>query len=364
MSSNLTQNIEKIKKEKDGLDVISDIYIYAVLGEKVTKDDLIRFKWYGIYEQEDAKNYFKLKIPLSLGQLNIEQIKTLSFISKEYAKNSLDFSKEQKVELKWIKIHNLPHIFNLLNQVDLNTIFEAGHNVRNVLTCPLNSIKNPQIADVSEIASKINKTFIGNKLFSNLPNKLQFGISGWEQGCVSTQEADINFDAHINDKDKLQFSVKILKNHIGFITPTQVIPMAKVIAKVFKDYGQRDENKDNSFQSLVQSWGQKEFKDFVNSILTFKIKDLNLINQELNNKSDHFGIHESKDEGKSYIGCKVETKEFNRKGFDNLAILLEKFDATKIKVTNVGNIIILDAPTSRANNLAKELKKISLNPFI
>ena len=364
MSNNITLNIEQIKKSKDGLDVISDIYIYAVLGEKVSKEDLIRFKWYGIYEQEGSKNYFKLKIPLSLGQLNLEQIRTLSFISKEYAKNSLDFSKEQKIELKWLKIHNLPNIFNLLQQVDLSTIFESGHNVRNVLTCPLNSIKNPQIADVSDVAAKINKTFIGNKQFSNLPNKLQIGISGWEQGCVSTQDAHINFDAHINDKDRLLFSVKILKRHIGFITLPQVVPMAKTIAKVYKDYGQRDENKQNSFESFVQSWGEKEFEDFLNSIVTFKIKDISLKNLEINNKSDHFGIHESKDEGKSYIGCKVESKEFKRQGFDSLALLLEKFNATKIKVTNVGNIIVLDAPTATANDLAKELEKISLNPFI
>ena len=120
MSSNLTTNIEKIKKEKDGLDVLSDIYIYAVLGERVSKEDLIRFQWYGIYQQEETKNSFKLQIPLSLGQLNVDQLKTLAFISKEYAKNSLNLKVGQKIELMWIKMHDLPHIFNLLHNVNLH----------------------------------------------------------------------------------------------------------------------------------------------------------------------------------------------------------------------------------------------------
>ena len=63
MSNNLTLNIEQIKKEKDGLDVLSDIYIYAVLGERVTAKDLIRFQWYGIYQHEDNLDYFRIVIP-------------------------------------------------------------------------------------------------------------------------------------------------------------------------------------------------------------------------------------------------------------------------------------------------------------
>ena len=105
MSNNLALNIEHIKKEKDGLDVLSDIYIHAVLGERVSQKDLVRFQWYGIYQHEDNANYFRIVVPLPLGELNIEQLKTLAFISKEYAKNSLDINHGQKIEFKYLKRH-------------------------------------------------------------------------------------------------------------------------------------------------------------------------------------------------------------------------------------------------------------------
>jgi len=364
MSNNLALNIEQIKKDKDGLDVLSDIYIYAVLGERVSASDLIRFKWYGVHQQEDTNNYFRVKIPLSLGQLNLEQVKTLSAISKEYAKDSLDFTKDQKVELKWIKINDLPHVFNLLHNVNLNTIFESGHTVRNIITCSVNGVDHDQVADVSELANKLNDSFIGNKNFSNLPNKLQMAISGCSSNCTSNSKQDVNFDAIKNEKDKVLFSVKIVGNHIGFVTPSQVVPIARAIAKVYRDYGNRDDVQTSSFESLIASWGVDKFIDLLSSSITFKIKNITLEDEKETPYTEHFGINESKEKGKSYIGCKVNSLEVGSSGFDNLASLLEKYEASKIKITTSGNIIILDAPTLNAEKFAKDLQKVNFNPFV
>ena len=76
------------------------------------------------------------------------------------------------------------------------------------------------------------------------------------------------------------------------------------------------------------------------------------------------GVNESKIEGQSYIGCKLNFSTIERKNLDNLSTLLEKYNASKIKITHKGNIIVLDAPTSNAENLAIELEKINFNPFV
>ena len=88
MSNNLALNIEQIKKEKSGIDVLGDIYIYSIFQERITANDLERFKWYGLYAQDEKQEFFELKIPLEMGELNLEQIETLSQISKNYANNS------------------------------------------------------------------------------------------------------------------------------------------------------------------------------------------------------------------------------------------------------------------------------------
>lgn len=195
MIQNSNLNIEQIKKEKSGLDVLADIYIYAIFGEKITPPDLERFKWYGIYSQDEKQEFFELKVPLNMGQLNLLQIKTLSKIAKDYAKDSFSLSSAQKIEFRNIKLQNLPDIFNMLHEVELNTSFEAGHSVRRVLTCPVNGIDETQLFDVSDLANRLNKTFIGNKDFFNLPNKLQMAISGYEEGCNVEFTPDISFNA-------------------------------------------------------------------------------------------------------------------------------------------------------------------------
>ena len=121
MSNNLALNIEQIKKEKSGIDVLADIYIYSIFGEKITPSDLERFKWYGLYAQDEKQEFFELKIPLEMGELNLVQIETLSQISKNYANNSLNLLSSQKIELRNLKLHNLPNIFNMLHNVDLPT---------------------------------------------------------------------------------------------------------------------------------------------------------------------------------------------------------------------------------------------------
>ena len=364
MSNNFTLNIEHIKKEKDGLDVLSDIYVYAVLGERVSQKDLIRFQWYGIYQQEDNTNYFKVVIPLPLGELNVEQLKTLATISKEYAKNSLSINHGQRIEFKWLKMHDLPHIFNLLHNVNLSTIFEAGHTVRNIITCPINTVDCKQLINVSDIASKINATFIGNKKYSNLPNKLQMAISGCKEGCNLEEIPDVTFDAYSYKNNKVLFSVKIIGEHIGYITPSQVTQTAKAIANIYKEYGNRTEAKKSTFASLVTSWGLQEFNDILDSFVNFNIKRIILDVDNTSTKGEHFGINKSVIEGQCYIGFKIESLDLNANDFSNLAKVLEKHDASRIKLTNQGNIIILDAPATKANDLSNDLQEINFNPFI
>uniref|UniRef100_UPI0040471E25 sulfite reductase n=1 Tax=Aliarcobacter sp. TaxID=2321116 RepID=UPI0040471E25 len=364
MANDLALNIEQIKKEKNGLDVLADIYIYAVFGEKVTQKDLIRFSWYGIYSQDENQNYFFLRIPLSMGQLNITQIKTLSNIAKNYGDDNLILSSTQKVELKNLKIYDLPKIFNLLQEVELNTFFESGHNVKRVLTCPVNGIDETQLFDVSDLANKLNNTFIGNNNFYNLPNSLQIAISGYEEGCDVQYTPDVSFNAIKDNKEKIIFAVKILDKTIGYVTPAQVINTAKEIANLYRDFGDREDLENNSFEKLVHSWGFDKFFDVLYSSTNYKIEKNILIKSHIPiPRKPRMGINSSKIENQSYIGCRLKSSVLNSTTLDTLCLLLEKYEASKIKITHKANVIVLDVPSQSAEKLAKELVKIDFNPF-
>ena len=363
MSNNLALNIEQIKKEKSGIDVLGDIYIYSIFQERITPNDLERFKWYGLYTQDDKQEFFELKIPLNMGELNLEQLRTLSQIAKDYANGILNLSKEQKIEFKNLKLHNIPNIFNMLQAVNLNTFFEAGHTVRRVLTCPINGIDESQLFDVSDLANRLNKTFIGNKDYGNLPNKLQMAISGYEEGCDVQFIPDVSFNATKDSKDKIIFSVKLLDKTVGYVTSPQVLNTAKSIANIYKDYGYRENLQKSSFEYLVNNWGFDKFYDILNASINYKIEKDISIKDISTPRKPRMGINSSKIQGESYIGCRFDSNNISYSTLDSLYELLLKYKASKIKITHKANIIILDAPSINAEEFAKELQKIGFNPF-
>ena len=361
MSYNI--NIEKIKKDKKGIDILADIYFHAVFSEKLSFESLERIKWFGIYAEDKNQDFFQIKVPLNMGQLNLEQIQIISLISKNYSNGFINLASEQKILLKNIKLHNIPNIFNLLKSVDLNTSFEAGHTVRRVLTCPVNGIDETQLFDVSDLANKLNKAFIGNDDFSNLPNKLQIAISGYEEGCNTEFTPDISFNATKNSKDKIVFTVNILDKTIGYISKTHVLNTAKSIINIYKDFGDRQNPDKSSFEYLVNNLGFNEFFHLLNSSINCKIQRSTFIKNDASPRKPRMGIHPSKIKDENYIGCKIENPNIKSSSFESLYSILKKYDASKIKITHKSNIIILDVPCKNSDNLAKELCKIGFNAF-
>ncbi|MDZ7818834.1 MAG: hypothetical protein U5K55_09520 [Aliarcobacter sp.] len=251
----------------------------------------------------------------------------------------------------------------MLQAVELNTFFEAGHTVRRVLTCPINGIDETQLFDVSTLANRLNKTFIGNKDYYNLPNKLQMAISGYEEGCDVQFTPDVSFNATKDSKDKIIFAVKLLDKIVGYVTPPQVLNTAKSIANIYKDYGVRENPQNNSFEYLVNDWGFDKFYDILNASINYKIEK-NIFKKNVSTpRKPRMGINSSKIEGESYIGCRFNSTIISFSTLDSLYNLLLKYKASKIKITHKANLIILDAPSTNAENFAKELEKIGFNPF-
>ena len=64
--------MEFFKIEKDGLDVIRTIIEeYSEKGyAAITEDDMLRFKWAGVYEQKPKDGYFMMRIRINGGVLN------------------------------------------------------------------------------------------------------------------------------------------------------------------------------------------------------------------------------------------------------------------------------------------------------
>ncbi|MBA8980445.1 hypothetical protein [Clostridium saccharobutylicum] len=105
--------VEHIKLEKDGLDVIETIVEkYSKEGyNSITSDDMNRFKWAGVYEQKPKEGYFMMRVRINSGIMSSVQAKTLAEISKDYGRGIANVTTRGAIQFHWVQVKDLPVIF-------------------------------------------------------------------------------------------------------------------------------------------------------------------------------------------------------------------------------------------------------------
>lgn len=377
------QRIQRIKVEKSGLDVLESIYHYAISGEEVQSEDIDRFKWYGLYTQnknmqasEDETLYFMLRVKLVQGAMNLEQIRIASGISKEFAKGTAHFTTRHSIQFHFIRVRDLPEIFYRLKSVGLTSVFAAGDVPRNVVTCSVSGVDKNEIYDVSEIAEQINDYFDGNIDFVNLPRKYKVGISGCSKHCMGHEIQDLSFSAVKFEDGRILFDVRVggglasskqFALHLGFIDASKILEVVKAVSIIYRDEGLRENRKKARLGHLINKWGLQMFKAEVEKSLGFVFEEGEIQEYTPYAKREHFGVHESKAKGKSYIGCAVNGGNIGAKGLQDLADILENHGATTIKATTTQNFVVIDVPSDATASLVEDLGRINIdanpNPF-
>ena len=161
---------ERFKKDDDGLNVRQRIVTsYAHQGfDSIDPLDLRgRFRWWGLYTQrrpgigggktgalEDAEiedAFFMMRVRIPGGQLSAEQLRTVAGIAKEYGRDLADITDRQNVQFHWIRIEDVPEIWDRLEGVGLSSLQACGDVPRNILGCPVAGISADEIIDASAV---------------------------------------------------------------------------------------------------------------------------------------------------------------------------------------------------------------------
>ena len=96
--------IEAIKREKDGLDVLPDLYRYARVGwEAIDEGDVERLKWYGLFHRKTTPGFFMLRLRVPNGVLSSEQLSTIGAIANQYGRGTADITTRESIQLRWIR---------------------------------------------------------------------------------------------------------------------------------------------------------------------------------------------------------------------------------------------------------------------
>lgn len=365
------QRVERIKREKDGLDVIEDIHRYAAGNIPVDDETIDRLKWYGMYLQRDEEDaneeqFFMLRVKLTNGELSKEQLKAILDISKNYARQTLNLTVRQDVQFHYIKIQDVPKVFELLHEVGLSSVMAAGDVPRNVVSCPLCDVSEDSIVNTKNVVRQINKMFEANKEFSNLPRKFKIGINGCKKHCIYHEIQDLGFTAFLHETGVL-FDVTVggglsggkqIAKRLGLACrEEEIAKIAKATALIFKEHGNRENRAKARMRHLIDEWGVQKFTQELlgHTDIDFVTVDEPRITEKYSR--NHIGIQKQQN-GLYSIGCATNSGRLRAEGVQKILGILDTYGLDQIIITTTQDFIITGAAFADLVSIQNDLKPV------
>src|SRR5205807_9101376 len=92
-------NVERLKREKFPLEIVDEIDDLAQKNYlDISEEDMVRFQWYGLYQDKPKIGYFMLRVKAPSGILTAAQYRAIGEPSMRYGRASPDLSTRQNVQ--------------------------------------------------------------------------------------------------------------------------------------------------------------------------------------------------------------------------------------------------------------------------
>ncbi|MCW0213676.1 MAG: nitrite/sulfite reductase [Pseudonocardia sp.] len=381
----LTPN-ERSKRDDDGLNVRARIEnVYAKRGfDSIDPADLRgRFRWWGLYTQrkpgidggrtatldpeELDDRYFMLRIRCDAGALSTEQLRVLGEVSQQYARDTADITDRQNIQYHWIRVEDMPAIWDKVEGVGLLTTEACGDTPRVILGSPVAGIAADEKIDPESAIRTILDRYIGSKEFSNLPRKFKTAIS-WQQD-VAHEINDISFVGVDHPEHGPGFDLWVggglstnpkLAQRLGAWVPLEEIPdVWKGVVSVFRDYGYRRLRHRARIKFLIADWGVEEFRRVLEEeYLGHKMVDgpAPAIPEV---PIDHVGVHKQVD-GRNYVGLAPSSGRVSGSTLIALAEAAEAAGSRRVRLTAQQKVVVLDVPDEAVEALKADANALGL----
>ncbi|MFD5573941.1 nitrite/sulfite reductase [Streptomyces cadmiisoli] len=380
---------EQFKKDDDGLNVRTRIEtIYSKRGfDSIDPNDLRgRMRWWGLYTQrkpgidggktailepeELDDEYFMLRVRIDGGRLTTAQLRVIGEISQEFARGTADLTDRQNVQYHWIRIEDVPEIWNRLEAVGLSTTEACGDTPRVILGSPVAGIAADEIIDGTPAIEEIQRRIIGNQAFSNLPRKFKSAISGSPLLDVAHEINDIAFVGVVHPEHGPGFDLWVggglstnpkIGVRLGAWVPLDEVPdVYEGVVSIFRDYGYRRLRTRARLKFLVADWGAEKFRQVLqDEYLKRELIDGPAPAQPVERWRDHVGVHRQKD-GRHYVGFAPRVGRVDGATLTKIAELAEAHGSGRVRTTVEQKMVVLDVEESRIDSLVEGLEALDL----
>ena len=349
--------IERIKAEKDGLDVLSDVPQLARDGWQAIDDaDRERLKWGGVFFRRQTPGKFMMRLRMSNGLTNAEQVRTVASISEEFGNAVIDITTRQQIQIRGFEIDRLPEIWCRLERVGLGSLQTGMDNIRNVIGCAVAGLTPRELVDAAPVVEEFTNVFLRNKAFTNLPRKFNVGISGCTEHCTHAESQDLALTPAVRPGDGGDGGeVKGFNVAIGgkmgsggcrvatplnvFVPPAEAAALCAAIVTIFRDHGSRAARTKARLAFLLEEWGVPKFRAALEARIG---RPLALAGREarIGHSADHLGVSKQKQKGLNYVGLAVPVGRMTARQLHETARLADEYGNGDIRLTTGQNVIL------------------------
>jgi ferredoxin-nitrite reductase len=350
--------------------------INAVPGEQE------RLKWVGMYPQRQGGDAFMMRIKVPGGVMTAAQVREVGVAADAYAEGPdespvfgnryADLTTRQDIQLHWIRIADVPRIWQRFWDVGLTTVQACGDSARNVCACPVSGIDANEVIDALPVAQAISAYFTGNREYANLPRKFKIAVAGCLEDCARVEINDIGLWPAEQADGSIGFNVLIggglsdgerMASDIDvFIRPDQAVELCRGVAQVFGELGNRENRGLARMRYLAQELGPEGFRTALDERTRFT---LDPAGRELTNRfrGDHVGVHPQKQPGLVYVGCSVPVGRMHGIDLIETARLAETYGDGGVRIGTDQNFVLSGVPVERLDDLLAEPLLATYSPF-
>ena len=380
---------EQVKKEDDGLNVRERIdRIFAPGGfRSIGKQDLrSRMRWWGLYTQrkqgvpgertggaepeELEDEFFMLRIRIDGGHMTSAQLRAIAYVSERFGRDVADVTDRQNVQLHWIRIEDVPAIWEELETIGLTTQEACGDTPRVILGCPLGGVTAEEVLDGTPDIRAVAERMLGDPAFSNLPRKYKTSISGCHAACTNPEINDVSFQGVIGPGGEPGYDLSVggglstnpmFAQRLGaFVEPSRVPEAWVGVTSLFREYGYRRSRNHSRMKFLVKDWGPERVREVLQrEFLEGPLPDGPAPVATPMDRRDHVGVFAQKDD-RMYVGFAPRAGRLAGHQLRLVADLADRFGSGSIRATAQQKLVIVDVEPSDARDLVRELDDLDL----
>ena len=381
---------EQIKKDDDGLNVRERIdRIFAPGGfRSIGKQDLRnRMRWWGLYTQrkqgvpgertgsaepeELEDEFFMMRVRIDGGAMTSDQLRAIAWASERYGRDIADVTDRQNVQLHWIRIEDVPAIWERIESVGLSTQEACGDTPRVILGCPLAGVTADEVFDATPDIRAVAERFIGDPAFSNLPRKYKTSISACAAGCTNHEINDVSFVGVADPGGEHGYDLQVggglstnpmFAQRLGAFVPRGRTAEAWAgVTGLFREYGYRRSRNHARSKFLVKDWGPERLREVLEKEFLEEgpLPDGPPPTAAPMGDREHVGVMPQRD-GRVSVGVAPRAGRVAGHQLRLVADMADGFGSGAVRATAQQKLVVVDVDPAHADELITRLDELDL----